>query len=503
MIIKGDITRPQSVKAEFDQNFYASSYGGCVLLEQVLRRLGVYHILKTTLPARSDSCEFKTEDWGYALIASALLGKHGISATEQLRVDEICCRIFGLSKGAPSQSTVYRCLCDLAGLDERTAKETYTERISEQLRLDIGGNERQAPRTRRIVPDEPEWAKKENQEAFWKFTAAIAKRCAKALKRSIITLYGWNVIFGDGTDLEVKGNCFDAARIGRKGEKILRLMVLALGPVLVSHDILPGNVDEGLWLPQLIERGKKTVREITGSRSKILALLDAAFFEKPVIEALKKNDWNFITCANQQRNHLEKLANSQPVNVWKEAGADSARGWRRSQVCVFTHTPMGWEEPVTIVCRRWEDEDELEGIWHYSFLSTNIEPHQMPQQLLKHGYGKAIWMLYSTKQGRENHLKTPLIDLGLHHPPSCRLGVNQAYYTMVLAASNIAMVLRYRVMTKDNRGMQLWRIREFFFRIAGYIRSHARTLTVYLAGGNILLWMQNVWDSAFAEAGRL
>ena len=286
MILNGDTTRPRSVKCEFDQNFNATSHGGIVLEERTLRRLGIFHILKTILPERSEACTYQTEDWAYAFMASILLGGRGISATERLRSDEILCRILGLEKGAPSASTVYRGLCDLAGLPERPFKETYSARETEQTRLDLGGKERPAPKTRRIVPEEPECATEESIEAFRKLIEATARRCSKALKRSSIRMHGWNVIFGDGTDLEVDGDCFDAACMGRNGNKILRLMLLMIGPVTISGDILPGNVDEGTWLPQMIDRAKNPVKDITGSCSKLLALMDAAYFERKVIEAL-------------------------------------------------------------------------------------------------------------------------------------------------------------------------------------------------------------------------
>lgn len=504
MMSKGDTSRPRSVKSKFDQDFEASSNGGGVLLEKVMRRTGVYHFLKSILPSRSPHCEYATEELFYALISSLLLGGRGIGAVEKLRNDEICSQIFGLENGPPSPSTIYRGLCDMAGLSERPFEEVYRQREASQPRLDLGGKERKDPRTRRIVPDEPEWAQKESREAFAKFIQSMANRCAQNLSQSIMRMHGWSVVFGDGTDLEVEGECFDAARLGKDGEKMLRLMLLMLGPIVVSQDILPGNVDEGRWLPQLIERSRETIKGVIGPKGKVLSLLDAAFFEKAVVDALEGNNWDFIICANQQRDKLESLAMTQPDYVWMESGADVARGWSRSQIAVFTHTPEDWSSPVTIVCRRWQNEDEIDGIWHYSFVATRLEPGDMPKKLMKkYSYGQAIWMLYSTKQGRENHLKTILRDLGLHNPPSGRLGVNQAFYSLALAASNIAMVLRYRVMPKDVRGMHLWKMRTFFFNISGYIRYHARTLCVYLAGGNIPVWMQNVWDRAFAEAGRL
>lgn len=500
---KCNLNRPQSVKAKFDQDFTASPYGGGALIERVLRSLKLQRIIKISLPKRAKEADYQTVDCVYPLMASLLLGGRGISAGECMRHSETTMSIFGLKKGVPSPSTIYRSLCEMAGLSERPRDVTYEKRGAMQTRFDMGGKERRPPTMRRIVPEEPEWAMEENRKILEDFTAQIARRCAGALERFIMRMHGWYVVFGDGTDLEVKGDCFDAARLSREGEKILRLMSLMLGPVTVSHDILPGNVDEGVWLPKLIQRSRQTVREIIGRKGKVLSLLDAAFYEKNIVTELEKNKWAYIICANQQRNVLEKLALNQPKEIWEDTGGDEKRKWRCSQLCVFTHTPQDWDRPVTIVCKRWQEEGELAGCWHYSFLATRIEPEELPKGTLKrYGYARFIWLLYSTKQGRENHFKTPLIDLGLHHPPSCRLGVNQVFYALAMAASNVAMVLRYRVMPKEMRGMHLFRIREMFIQIAGYIRKGARTLTVYLAGGDVPLWMQEVFNQAHTEAGR-
>ena len=350
----------------------------------------------------------------------------------------------------------------------------------------------------------PPEADEERRKALDDFIGAVAKICGKSLHRKIMNLHGWYVVFGDGTDLEVDGNCFDAACMGRNGQKIMRLMTVMLGPITVGYDLLPGNRDEGVNLPGTIRKSRDTVREIVGKNKKVLALLDAAFFEMNVINEIESAAWSFIVCANQQRNILERLVKEQPDWVWSDTGMDASRGWRRSQVCVFVHTPSGWDRQVTIICRRWESEGEIEGLWNYSFLATRIEPEEIPKKLSKkYGYAQTIWMLYGTKQGRENHYKTPLRDIGLHHPPSCRLGVNQAFYAIALAASTVAMVLRYRVMPGKEKGMHLWRIRMLLFQISGYIKMGARTLTVYLSGGDMSLWLQALWKKAFAEAGRL
>lgn len=504
MIKTSDIKRPRGVKAEFDPEFNATADGGSVLVEKVMRRLNIMGASKKYLPIRSELCQYTTEEAVYALIAGLLIGGRGIGAVDRLTMSEALKEIFGLEKGAPSPPTIYRVLCDLAGLKERKWEEAYREAGSCQARLDLGGKEKKGIESRRIVPDEPEEASEEKRKSLGDFLRAIARICAKAMPMSFMNLHGWYTVFGDGTDLEVEGECFDAARTGRDGDKILRMMSLMIGPITVGYEVLPGDADEGTRLPEMIGNAKEMIREIVGRARKVLAVLDAAFFEKEVIAEMERAKWDFIVCANQYRGCLQRLAEEQSDLIWDETGSDEKRGWRRSQVGVFTHTPAGWESPVTIVCRRWEEEKEIEGLWHYSFLGTRIEPEEMPKRLSRnYSYGQTVWMLYGTKQGRENHLKTPLRDLGLHHPPSCRLGVNQAFYAIALAAANIAMVMRYRVMPGENRGMQLWRIRECMIHIAGYIRKGGRRLWVYLSGGDTPLWLQTVWLRAFAEAGRL
>ena len=153
---------------------------------------------------------------------------------------------------------------------------------------------------------------------------------------------------------------------------------------------------------------------------------------------------------------------------------------------------------------RWRQEDDLPEVWRYSFLATRIEPGALPKALVKqHGYCALIWMLYGAKQGRENHYKTFLRDCGLHHPPSGRLGVNQAFYTLAVAAGNVAMVLRYQAVAEPERGIELWRLRQRYFQIAGRVVQTARTLTVYLSGACLSSLRQTLWRDAFAAVGRL
>ena len=498
-------TRPRSLDAKFDPDFDATTRGGAALLEKTMRSLGLRRYVKKYLPKRGKAARYSLEDTVCALMSGLMLGGKGIGAGECLRGDDLLAEIFGLAGGAPSSSTAYRILCELAGLEGRKMEDCYVPSGPSLGALDMFGEECKESRLRRVVPEEPEAATDEKREALDRFTSRFAVKCARAIDKDAMRLHDRYVVFGDATDLEVEGNCFDAARMGRDGKKIIRWQTLALGPILVAQQLHEGNVDEGLSMPRLLEQGKQTVREVLGAAACVLALLDAAYFEKQIVDPLTDDlNWDFIICANQMRQSLQRLVEEQPEYVWENTGPDARRKWKTSEVCCFSHKPEGWNNPVTIVARRWIKEGELDGAWHYSFLGTRMEPGSLPKELEeKHGYCSAIWMLYGTKQGHENHYKTPLRDFGLHHPPSCRLGVNQALYALATAASNIAMVMRYRVVAKSERGIAFWRLRERYFQIAGYLRRGANTLSVYLAGANVDALRQVHWEHAFAQAALL
>ena len=502
MTSQGDTNRPQSVKLEIDPDFCATAQAGAVIVEQTLRSLGLRKLLKKHLPARSEQAEFAAHDFAYTAIAALLLGGGGINVMEPLRADSELRKILGLDKAA-SDATAYRILCELAGLPQRAFADAYEAAGPTLDRLDMLGELKTPAAHRRLVPEVAEAARPLKLRAVRRAERAVARKCLKTLRAKLIRLYGWTVVFGDGSDLQVDGRCFDAACIGREGERILRWMTLRVGPVLVDQQLLAGNADEGRSLPGMLRRARPLLTEAAGARSRLLALLDAAYCEWPVIKALPQNcDW--IVCANQQRALLKRLATAQPEAAWRESGPDAARDWAESGVCLMTHLFKGWAAPATIAVRRWREVGELPGFWHYSFLASNLEPGALPPDLArKHGTAGALWMLYATKQGQENHFKTPLRALGLHHPPSGRLGVSQVYYALASMAANVAMVMRYEVAPAGQQGMTLERMRRCFFNVAGYVVRSGRRLVVRLAGAALDGLRQRQLLEAYANARRL
>jgi hypothetical protein len=501
MTTQGDTKRPRSVKLEVDPDFQATALAGGVLIEQALRRLGILKILQTHLPQRSEQAGFTSNDFSYSAIAAMLLGGDGVNLYEPLRQDNEIRKVFGL-ESVPSDSTTYRILCELAGLPQRVFADTYEAAGRSMDRLDMFGQEKSLPAHHRLVPDKPEAADRRKLRQVRRAERAVAMRCLKSLRKQLVRLHGWTVVFGDGSDLQVEGRCFDAARMGRQGELIFRWMTLRVGPVLMDQDLLVGNADEGRTLPGMLRRAAPLLKEAAG-RSRLLALLDAAYCEWPVIKALPVNcDW--IVCANQYRGVLTRLATALPEMVWRSCGPDASRAWEESQVYLMSHQFDGWKAPVSIAARRWREVGELPGVWHYAFLASNLNGADLPESLCrKHGPAQTLWMLYSTKQGQENHFKTPLRCLSLHHPPSGRLGVNQVYYSLACMAANVAMVLRHQVAPGPLRGMTLERMRRCLFQVAGYVVCSGRQLVVRLAGASLDKLRQAQLLEAYENARRL
>lgn len=392
----------------------------------------------------------------------------------------------------------------MAGLAYRSFEEAYAPVGTLQATLDLGGNLRKPTAHKRIVSDTPEAMSEKSRNQFDDLTTQVAVRCAQALPNQSMRLAGFVCVHGDGTGLEVRGDCFDAARKDRNGNKSLQLMTLTAGPLYIGHRLLPGATDEGAALTGLLATSGATVKKIA-PQAPILALLDAAFAENGVVDQLQRLDWKYIICANQHRIRLEKLAGEIAPQEWISTGADSSRNWSDSDVATTRYQPQGWSEVQTVIVRRYKLQDELEGPWHYSFLYTNLTRESASKKQVKqHGFAQYLWMLYSTKQGRENTYKTWLSDLGGHHPSSGRLGASEAMCYLQAIAANVHTVISCQVMGKEDRGIRHWRFVRDYIRLAARVVMEAgRTLVVRLAGADIPDKARRLWLEAYAATGRL
>lgn len=501
MARRGDNSRARSVKVTFDDNFSATSYGGAALFEKVIRRLGIRSLLNRHVPERNG--DYSSADVCEQVIEGLLCGGKGFQAAELLRQKPGLAQIFG-HKQVAEEATVWRALCDIAGLPQRKFEDVYMPVGPELVSLDVFGQDRRPRVHRRLVGEKPEGMLPEHREQMNELLRSVALRLGSCLRADDLLLWGFLPNHGDGTDLEVRGRCFDAASKNRHGDQVLRLMTLSVGPLYASQALLKGDSDEGLALPSLLDSAAAVVESLRGSRQ-VLGLYDAAFAEKQVVEKLLAHKWHYIICANQYRELLERLAKQLLEHEWAPTGADASRGWAESAVAVFGHQPEGWTKVQTVVVRRWRQTDELPGVWHYSFLYTDLCSQDLPKKRIKaHGFASCLWMLYSTKQGRENYYKTLLSDLGLHHPPSGRLGASEAFGFLCAIATNLHAVMALRVVSQADRGIRLWRLVRDYVLVAGrVVMSAGKVLLVRLAGAGVEKSFKQRWLEAYASAGRL
>ncbi|MBA2733600.1 MAG: transposase [Acidobacteria bacterium] len=470
-------------------------------MERVVRSLGLRKIVDRFVPVRAG--DYSSSVICDQVVAGLLCGGKGFQAAETLRRDSLLARIFGHEKVA-EESTVWRACCDMAGLEQRSFAKTYKPVGAVQPALDLQGNEKKPAAYQRIVAAAPEAMPCERRAQFDALLEQVAVRCAQALPNQEMKLAGFVTVHGDGTALEVRGSCFDAARKDRNGNQSLQLMTLTAGPVYVGFRLLPGASDEGEALAALLATSGKTVAKIA-PRAPVLSLLDAAFAEKDVVEQIHGLDWRYIICANQYRNCLERLAADIVPQEWTTTGADTRRGWADSAVALMRHQPEGWSAVQTVVVRRWRNNDELEGTWNYSFLYTDLTSQMLPKKKIKqYGFAAFVWMMYATKQGRENTYKTWLTDLGGHHPASGRLGASEVMCCLQAIAANVHAVISQRVVAKEERGIRHWRFVRDYIRLAGRVVMKAgRTLMVRLAGADVPENIRQLWLQAYAVSARL
>lgn len=501
MAKQGDITRRRSVKAKFDATQSGTSSAGGVLIEKTLRGLNVKRLIHDHLPKRPESCEYSTFDVAYPFIAGLMVGGRGMIAAESLRLNSLDQEIFGLEKSLPTEGTIHNAFADMSGLDRRKFDDVYVESGVAHPSMDLLGDLHVRPARRRTVPQTPESAR--TREGLDDFTAAVARRCLATIPHGWVKQDGYTMVFGDATQLEVEGRCFDVAETDRNGARALQWATLMVGPVIVAQSLGGGASFEAARLEGLIKNALGVVRDVKGPRG-VLGLYDAAYYHERVINEHEALGWKYIICANLHRARLQSIVSGVDDALWSDLGPDDRRGWVESGIYVFRHRPADWKHESNIVAVRWREQGDLPGLWRYTFFATDLEPSDLPKsRVADFGYGQYVRMLYGTKQGREVHYKTALQDFGLHHPPSGRLGINEVFFALAVAAVNVAMVIRYRVLKGKDRRMSFWRFRERYVGLSGRVKRGAATLTCILFGASVDSAFQVLWLSAFAEAGRL
>lgn len=498
-MVIGIVTKKEAtIKAQVDKRLQVTSWGGLALADQLARRTRLWPKVAETLPERVKGQGYSTQAVVSSLVYGLLQGGRGFRAAELLRNDRVARRMLGLNAGIPEEATVYRAMCDLADLPYRAEAETYKP-VTTEPELIVGATSHR--RGERLV-GEPEAASEENMAAHERLLRQQATQLLPGISREATHIGPWLVAFGDGTQLEVTGRCFDAAEVDYNRNRSLQWLALWIGPLVVASVLRGGARDEAGALAKLFAPVQQEVVATTRTAPRgVLALLDRAMGEQSILAALEHVQWRYVV-GLRSNELLTRQASEQPASQWRDTGAKPKRGWKSSAVCAMNYMAERWDRSRTVIVRRFQAEEEL--FERFCFVVTDLEPEDVRELCEQWNctYEEAIWRLYDHKQARENQFKTALSDLGLHHPPSGRLGCNEVFYAIACLALNLSMALSYAVVAEEHRGMRLWRMRMWYFAVAARVQRHARQVQVWAAGA-MSRAMQDAWLGAFDRIAAL
>lgn len=439
---------PHTIKIEFsDEN--VTAFGGLVLAERLAARLGLWRKAATALPERDGLYDWLTIL--KSVVAGLLSGAQGTYAVEEVREDASLLSLLGL-EGAPEEATVWRVQRELGALQ----------------------NAGQLP----------------NLQSEW------VRQILRHVRRRDLLFHGFFPVFGDGTLLEGSTRREGTKFIPDKGTGILWSTVFA-GPLLAAQRVAAAGEGEETCIRQMLAPVMQDVLRPLRFHKNALLLLDSLHGDGVTLDEAERLGFFYVVGANKLVLTAVTLA-EQPEFVWQDTGANAARGWSESGVCVCTIQCEDWETQRTLVGRRFKREGEF--LWEYAGVMTNLEERDI-RPMLRDGssYAEAIWALYNGKAGMESHYKDLLSDLGLHHPPCQEHVRNAGFYAVASLAHTLGMAVDLIGGKSSERGslerqdggelrrakprrMRLWRLRRRLFALPGRVAYHAREFKVTLLG---------------------
>lgn len=472
----------RTVNASFDETFEATAFGGLALAERAASKTGLWRLVEQHLPERQRATGYSFVSAFAATVYGLLLGGRGFSAGELVRDDSEVRKALGLEDGVPKDCSMHRIYCDAAGIPWRSEDEWY-DPDNDRYKHKAHGRERKFVRGARRV-GEMELADQDMLESLQDVLCDWVPRLLALTLKKEVRWGRWIPLFGDATQLEVEGNCFEGATKDYNGNVGLQWQTVWLARYLCAQKLRPGSAYEPAEMPEMLEQGCNIATTAGLKATRLLALMDSAYAEKPVFEKLRELKIRYVIGGNGLREHLEKRAREQPQSVWK-SGWHSNSKYRNVKYCTFYYQAETWKKKEVVVALRYDaDDSPLFPEQRYHFLFTDLTEHDIgpdKSRLRMKSFAETIFAIYHHKQARENNYKTPLIDMNLHHPPSGRFGANQVLYAVASIAVNLYVTLTTSAMHKKQRGIRLTTMRVRYFLIAAKVATGARQTRVRLA----------------------
>lgn len=433
----------KGIKLSFAPDDRVTSFGGLAVGERVLARLGLGSALERLMPARGG---YSLPEVTRAAVAGFLSGASGTFVTEVVRQDPALLALCGLEK-APEEATFWRA-CESAGAA-------------------LG--------------------------AYAQVTSLVARRAVERSPRSaLVSGQGFVPVFVDGTLLE------GSAR--REGTKVLEgkgtgLMwtVAFVGPYPAAQRLCGPGEGEATAARGLLREVAGQVLEGAGLRERALVLMDSLHGNGPTLDVLEELGLEYVVGARGLAS-AEAVLEQQPEQVWTPTPEHERRGGgiEQAAVCVAAIECQGWSRPRTLVGRRWKKKGEF--VWRYSAVMTSLEPGDA--RVRAHGpggYARALWALYDTKGGCENHFKNLLSDLSLHHPPCQQWQRNAGFYAIALLAGLAGVAIEVLTGAPSRTRTRLATLRRWLFAVPARITCSGRQATAHILG------LSECWRSWLGE----
>jgi hypothetical protein len=427
-----------SIRLEFAPESPTTAFGGMALTEKLARRAGLWGALDRLMPTR------RGYDWTTivkSLAVGLMTGPRGTFAAEDVRQDPVLQKLVGLNDGVPEEATVWRSLAQLA--------ET---------------------------PGALETLEKETRSA--------SKRLLEAVPLSSLGPEGFVSLFIDGTLLEGSERREGTKTLRDKGTGLLWTTAF-VGPVPVCARLCPQGEGEQTAARELLKKTHRDVLEPAGLSDRALVLMDSLHGNGPSLNAIEELSLAYVVGAGALT-LAEQVLSEQPESQWVATPEfDKRRAVEGSAVCVATLQCEGWEQPRTLVGRRWNNPNEL-FLRQFAVL-TNLTPeHPQVASLMerkKNNFAEAVLWLYDRKGKCETYFKGMLNDLGLHHPPCQSWKANTAFYAIGIVAGMLSAVTALLDPEGKKRGLPtIATVRRRLWSVAASVTRHARTTVATVLG---------------------
>lgn len=361
---------------------------GFTFLTEQAERFGLMAALRSAIRIKKRHRGASDADMLWSLIASLAAGQGHLSDVDTLRCDPVARQLLALSEVPDSRR-----------LGEYLARFTST---------DVG--------------------------ELSQVASSLAQQIAPKIIKHELDHRGYVPVFIDGSAIEVDGHLFESTAVGYSGDVQYWLHTAFVGGLWVAGSLHPGNVDVAAdWREQLDEQ----VRPLLSDTDTVWLRADNAYYRSAVVEYCQSRGWDYSISVTNDNNKAPVLSVLEDLseNAWEDIGLGESATWSN-------HQPSGWScSQHYVVIRKMLEDKQQQLFPAYTVILVSRNDLSLAEVIRRH----------RGKQGQENALKGPLIEMGLHHPPMRSFQGNQAFYLCGQIAQMLLRSIQYHVLPDTAR----------------------------------------------------